>query len=119
MNEKDREEIIMLIEKAVGRELDSRHFLSVDQITKIASDSTAQTLSITLKLMGVKYKDNGEIDFETAYQNNDYVTRLRRGSNQIKRLAFNSCFVTALTTGLAFALAALWDKILATIPPTH
>lgn len=116
MDNNDREEIRIMVRQALAQELEDRQFLTADQIGHIAAESTKHTLSITLQLMGVKFKDNGEVDFDIARENNDYVTRLRRGSNQAKKLMFNSCLLTAFTTGLVFLGHAVYDRIVNTLP---
>lgn len=95
MDNKQRQEIETMIKLAVNHEISNQGLLTREELHDAVEQSINKTLSTTLRLMGVKFKDNGDIDFEHAHDNNEYVTRLRRGHNQVVKILFNSCLATA------------------------
>lgn len=107
----NEEQVRSMIRLIIHEELDQRGFLSKDQISDIAKTATQHTMNTTFRLMGIKFKDNGEVDFEHAHDNNDYVTRLRRGHNQLTNLIFNSCAATAVLAALTFIGHAILEYL--------
>lgn len=115
----NRQEIMDMVRLAINDELNQRGLMTKEQISSIVSESTNQVMMTTFKLMGVRFKDNGEIDFDHAYKNNAYVSRLRRGHAQIVTIIFNSCLATAVIAGITFFGQALLEhiKTVMHIPP--
>lgn len=107
-----------MIKLAMDRELRDRKLMSRSELDAAVEQSITRTLNTTLRLMGVKFKDNGEIDFEHAHNNNEYVSRLRRGHSQVIKVMINSCLATAAIAFITMVGTSILEHLYKWLPPS-
>lgn len=111
MDNKQRQEVTEL----VHIELNKRGYMTKDELQFIVDESITKTLHTTLRLMGVRFKDNGDIDFDHAHDNNEYVTRLRRGHKQVVGIIFNSCLATAVIAFMTILGTSIYEHFVSVV----